>query len=85
MRPIDLRSHLQTQPFRPFRVHLSNGASYDVRHPELMVVSRTEVAIAANPGEDELPERLVYCDPLHITHIEPLDGKKPKRRKTKRK
>ncbi len=30
-----------------------------------------------------MAEKLVYCDPLHITHIEPLNGKKPKRRKKK--
>ncbi len=84
MRAEEIRNHLRREPFRPFRVYLSNGMSYDVRHPELMAVSRREVVIALEVGEDDLPERFAYCDPVHVTNIEPLDGSKPKRRTTKR-
>jgi hypothetical protein len=58
--------------------------SYEVRHPELMAVSRREIVIALEVGEDDLAERFAYCDPVHVTNIEPLDGTKPKRRRTKR-
>lgn len=81
MRPADIRKQLQRQPFRPFRVHLSDGTKLDAQHPELAYVSRTEVIIALELGDDEIPERSAYCDPLHITHIEPLNGKKATRRK----
>ena len=84
MRAEEIRDHLRREPFRPFRVYVSNGMSYDVRHPELMAVSRREVVIALDVGEDDLPERFAYCDPVHVTNIEPLDGAKPKRRPTKR-
>ena len=84
MRAEEIRNHLRREPFRPFRVYLSNGMSYDVRHPELMAVSRREVVIALEVGEDDLPERFAYCDPVHVTNIEPLDGSKPTRRTTKR-
>lgn len=85
MRPNDLRDHLRKQPFEPFRLFLSNGVWYDVRHPEMMFVGRTEVVIATELGEGDLPAEFAYCDPIHITHIEPLDGAKGGRRKTKRK
>ena len=78
MRPTAIRAHLRKQPFRPIRVYVSDGSSYDVRHPELMFVTETEVIIALDPGNDAIPERSVYCDPIHVTRIEPLDGKKRK-------
>ncbi len=74
MRPDEIRAHLRREPFRPIRIYISDGSSYDVRHPELMFVSRAEVVIGLDAGDDELPERCVYCDPLHITRIQPLDA-----------
>ncbi len=78
MRADEIRAHLRKHPFRPIRVYISDGSSYDVRHPELMFVTRRDVVIALDPGNDAVPERSVYCDPVHITRIEPLDGRKSK-------
>ena len=78
MGPNGIRAHLRKQPFRPIRIYVSDGSSYDVRHPELMLVTRTEVIIALDPGNDAVPERSVYCDPMHITRIEPVDRGKRK-------
>ena len=50
----------------------------------MISVTGTVVFIAQPPETDGVPERSVYCDPVHITRIEPLDGTKPKRRPTKR-
>ena len=74
MRAEEIRKHVRVQPFRPIRVYVSDGASYDVRHPEMMYVSRTEVIIGLDAENGDIPERSVYCDPVHITRIEPLDG-----------
>ncbi len=83
MRAEEIRTHLRREPFRPIRVYISDGSSYEVRHPELMYMTRTEVIIALDPGGDEIPERSAYCDPVHITRIEPL--KRNKRKRTPRK
>jgi hypothetical protein len=74
MRPKDIRAHLRKHPFRPIRIYLSDGAEYEVRHPEMMLVTQTEVVIGLDPGEHDLPENAVYCDPVHITRIRPIDG-----------
>jgi hypothetical protein len=66
--------HLRKQPFGPFRILMSDGPSYEVRHPELAIVQRREVVIALPQISDRLAERLVYCDPLHVTRIEPIDS-----------
>jgi hypothetical protein len=84
MRPTDLLEHLRKQPFQPIRVFISDGKSYDVRHPEMMLITRTEVVIALDPGVDEVPERKAYCDPVHITRVEPIDGHARRRRATGR-
>lgn len=70
MAPDQLRQMLRIDPFRPFRIHLSGGASYDVTGPELLVVAtRTSaLAVPGRGGEDDL----VLLDNLHITHAEPL-------------
>ena len=73
MNPNDIIAHLRRQPFRPLRVCILDGSTYDVPHPELMIVTRTDVAIALKLTEGELPDRMVFCDPLHITRILPLD------------
>ena len=36
----DVEKKLRLRPFRPFRVYLSDGSVYDVRHPELMMLGR---------------------------------------------
>ncbi|MCP4589178.1 MAG: hypothetical protein GY842_00400 [bacterium] len=74
MRPAQILVHLRKQPFAAIRVFLSDGSSYDVRHPEMAAVSRAEMVIGLEPTEDDVPDRFVYCDPVHITRIEPING-----------
>ncbi len=40
----------------------------------MMSVARTLVFIALSPGEDGVPDASAYCDPVHITRIEPING-----------
>lgn len=84
MRPEQIRNHLRKQPFVPIRVFLSDGSTYDIRHPELAAVSRAEVVIGLGDSADNLPEQFAYCDPIHVTRIEPINGKPIKRPKRKR-
>lgn len=84
MRATDIHDRLKQQPFQPFRMHLTNGVQLDVRHPELVIVMRHQIIVALPTGDDDLPEKAVTCDPLHITHVEPLPNDR-KRRTRKRK
>ena len=38
MTPETIQKHLLHQPFQPFRVFLSDGAVYEVRQPEMVLV-----------------------------------------------
>lgn len=70
MRAEEIRKHVRMQPFRPIRVFVSDGASYDVRHPEMMLVTRMEIVIGLDPGSGGIPERSIICAPSRVERIE---------------
>jgi hypothetical protein len=84
MSPEAIQEHLRQQPFEPFRIFVSDGASYDVCHPEMMLVSRRKIIIALPKPGEEVARTVVYCDPLHITRIEPINGSNTSRQAKKR-
>jgi len=61
------------EPFVPFRINMSDGKSYDIRHPELALVFPRHVVVAV-PSEHRagLMQDLHYCAILHITRLEAL-------------
>ena len=76
MRPDDILRFLRARPFQPFRISLSDGKEYEVRHPETAIVSRSTVflGIPGREGLDGPVERVVHCSLLHITQVELIDG-----------
>ena len=75
----------RTQPFTGMRIHILDGQAYEVLHPEMMTVTRTLVFIAQPPVKEGVPEQHVYCDPVHITRIEPINRRKSPGRTRRRK
>lgn len=74
MRQQEVRGAIRKQPFEPFRIQLSNGQCYDVRHPELALLTRHSVhVVAPNSAEDDV-DHVVQCDLVHVVAIEPLNG-----------
>jgi hypothetical protein len=76
MRPDDLYDLLHQQPFQPFRIHLSNGKTYDVRHPDLAMVGESTMIIgtpAANRRRPTFSDYAVVAL-IHINHVEPLSS-----------
>jgi hypothetical protein len=64
MNPDDLIALMRLQPFQPFTVHLNNGRTFEVRHPDqAMVVG--EMLLVAHDG-DKL-ERIASLNIAHIT------------------
>ncbi len=75
MRTNDLDAQIKLRPFVPLRIHFSDGSHYDIRHPEMITVSRTVISLAiCGRADATMPERIVLCDPLHVTRLEPIDG-----------
>jgi hypothetical protein len=75
MPPEDLQKKLQAVPFRPFRIHLSDGTAYDVIHPELLLLGRRSLVLGLAGRPDEtLYERIVEVDLLHIVRMELVEA-----------
>ena len=74
MRMQELQGTLKETPFEPFRIRLSDGQSYEVRHPEFAGLTRHSLYVGVSPDEDDAPERMVQCDLLHVVTIEPING-----------
>ena len=73
MRPRDIIEYRRQEPFRPFRVHVSDGSSYEVRQQwGTMVVARQTVFIGVDPDADGIPGRMMQVDAKAITRLEPI-------------
>jgi hypothetical protein len=73
-----IKQLLARRPFAPFRVILSSGDSYEVRHPEFAWLTKGGLyvglpAVGGN-GQADLPERAVFCAALHLAGVEQLVG-----------
>lgn len=76
MRLDEIRAALRRVPFEPFRIHLTSGQAYDVRHPEFAAVTRHSVYVGLPMTDEEVPDRMVQCDLVHVVALEPIDGQR---------
>lgn len=79
-----IRSFYNTTPFAPFRVHMANGRSVDVPHPEFMHLSHTGRWLTVDSADDDSFE---IVDVLLVTSVEKLptngaSSSRPRRRKS---
>ncbi len=68
----NFRDLLKAQPFKPFRLVMSSGQTFDVRHPEMAFLSRTSIYVGVDVADDNVPSDFRICSLLHVTAIEPL-------------
>lgn len=71
MRPDDLLELVRRQPFEPFRLHITGGRTYDVRHPDQIIVLQSRAVLPA-AGESGIPVRLEHVALVHIVRAEEL-------------
>jgi hypothetical protein len=67
------RDLLTQRPFKPFRLVMSSGQSYEVRHPEMAWLTRSDLLVGINETEEGVPAEFRICSLLHITAVEPLN------------
>ncbi len=86
MRPDDLLKKLEDRPFRPFRVHLSDGTVLNVADPGDVVVGRATAMCFTRYGRTEQGRRIVEdwrtIALMHITQFSEIkrsrNGRRPK-------
>ena len=62
-----IREWLLRQPFEPFELRLSNGQTYQVRHPELVAVGKQKMVVV-NPDTD----LVTHIALVHVNSIQAL-------------
>lgn len=70
------RDLLNKRPFVPFRLVMSSGEKYEVRHPEMAWLTRTDILVGIDIPDDGVPAEFDICSLLHVTSIEPLKAAK---------
>ena len=66
------REMLARRPFQPVKLTLSNGESYEIRHPGVAMLTRTSLLIGTDLADDGVPAEFKIISLLHVTAIEPL-------------
>jgi hypothetical protein len=66
------RETLARRPFQPVKVTLSSGQSYEIRHPEIALLTRTRLLVGTDLAEDGVPAEFKILSLLHVTAIEPI-------------
>jgi len=66
------RQLLTARPFKPFRLVMSSGERYEVRHPEMAFLTRSDILVGIDDTRDGVPADFKICSLLHVTSIEPL-------------
>jgi hypothetical protein len=74
MPPADLYAALHKRPFEPFRIQVTDGTFYDVRHPELVMVGLGSVVIGVPAAGQQQPlyERYETVALAHVVKLLPL-------------
>ncbi len=72
MRYEDMREMLDERPFKPFRIFMSDGKTFDIRHPELVFLLRSRLMVGIPTDDPNVPDHAQHCALLHIVRIQEL-------------
>ena len=79
MRSDDFQALLGARPFQAFGLHLTNGQVFEIRHPELVVLSRSLawIHIPAQSHGVILGQSRIAITLLHIVHVDFVEAANP--------
>ncbi len=70
----EILAYVKAQPFRPFRVLMSSGRAYEIRHPEMIRVGRDYLMffsfVSDNPDVVDRWETVSLLLVESISHLE---------------
>lgn len=68
------REMLARRPFQPVKLTLSSGQSFEIRHPEMAMLTRSSILIGTDLAEDGVPQEFKIVSLLHVASMEPLSS-----------
>ncbi len=66
------REMLARRPFQPVKIVLSSRQTYEIRHPEMAMLTRTSLLVGVDIAADGVPAEFKILSLLHVTAIEPI-------------
>ncbi len=74
----ELREYARRQPFEPFRLILTTGETFDIHHPDLIMVGRRSAIIGmSNDPGGMVYDRTLKVDLLHVVGVQDLPAPPP--------
>lgn len=87
MRARDLIHRIQDQPFKAFRIHLSDGSNIPVTEPGMVIIGRSSAVLPVQFGKEDGERVVDRWRTVAMSHMvqfsdidEPVAGKRPKKR-----
>ena len=71
---LHLKERMNQNPFKPFRIYMSDGKQYDITNHDAALVKRHALEVGLDPDHDAIAGRFVECALLHVTRVEELDS-----------
>jgi hypothetical protein len=71
---LDIREILTAKDFKPFVIHATDGARYEITNHDMVLVGRNAIHIGLVGDQEGIAERFVRCAIIHITRIEDLQA-----------
>ena len=66
--------YVSAEPFRPFRLKMASGQTYDIRHPEMILVGKSSVRVYTTAKPDSTSEHWQDVSLMLMEAIEPIDA-----------
>lgn len=66
----ELLNYVKAEPYRPFRIRMNSGRTFDIRHPELIRVTRS-AAVIFTPARD-VPDVYDHWESISLVLIESI-------------
>jgi hypothetical protein len=72
----ELRNFLRARPFVPIRIALTDGRTFEVRHPEMLMLGARAIVIGIpqEGAKDPIFEHSITVTLLHVVSVEPLEA-----------
>ena len=72
--PPQVLAYVKAEPFRPFRLHMASGKTFDVRHPEMVKVGRSFLLVFSfSTGASDVVEQWESVSLMLLESIAHLD------------
>ena len=73
----DIKARVRKQPFVPLRIVTSAGETFDINHPDLVIVGRRELTIGRASSDDpSISDGVDQVAILHIAAIKEMSTRK---------